>query len=169
MRDKLVSRTISRTDFFSRKYIRRTLPIMPMVITPSPLLKKVAEQVEHPGQIWIGTIDPSGAADDFLDYLGGSPCVHTKTAFERSSATSSLANAPQRPFSSWGTRQERSQKLASGIRAVSRSADRLCARVEVFRRAKAAGGRPLSRSWSLYDRDHRGTRLSRQRHTGRLD
>ena len=42
LRDKLVSRTISRTDFFSRKYIRRTLPIMAMVITPSPLLRKEA-------------------------------------------------------------------------------------------------------------------------------
>ncbi len=42
LRDKLVSRTISRTDFFSRKCIRRTLPIMAMVITPSPLLKKEA-------------------------------------------------------------------------------------------------------------------------------
>jgi hypothetical protein len=42
LRDKLVSRTISRTDFFSRKYIRLTLPIMAMVITPSPLLKKEA-------------------------------------------------------------------------------------------------------------------------------
>jgi len=31
LRDKLVSRTISRTDFFSRKYIRLTLPIMAMV------------------------------------------------------------------------------------------------------------------------------------------
>ena len=40
LRDKLVSRTISRTDFFSRKYIRRTLPIMAMVITPSLLLEK---------------------------------------------------------------------------------------------------------------------------------
>ena len=40
LRDKLVSRTISRTDFFWRKNIRRTLPIMAMVITPSPLLKK---------------------------------------------------------------------------------------------------------------------------------
>jgi hypothetical protein len=35
-------RTISRTDLFSRKYIRLTLPIMAMVITPSPLLKKEA-------------------------------------------------------------------------------------------------------------------------------
>jgi hypothetical protein len=42
LRDKLVSRTISRTDFFWRKYIRLTLPIMAMVITPSPLLKKEA-------------------------------------------------------------------------------------------------------------------------------
>jgi len=42
LRDKLVSRTISRTDLFSRKYIRLTLPIMAMVITPSPLLKKQA-------------------------------------------------------------------------------------------------------------------------------
>ena len=42
LRDKLVSRTISRTDLFSRKYIRLTLPIMAMVITPSPLLKKKA-------------------------------------------------------------------------------------------------------------------------------
>ena len=42
LRDKLVSRTISRTDSFSRKYIRRTLPIMAMVITPAPLLKKEA-------------------------------------------------------------------------------------------------------------------------------
>jgi hypothetical protein len=42
LRDRLVSRTISRTDLFSRKYIRLTLPIMAMVITPSPLLKKEA-------------------------------------------------------------------------------------------------------------------------------
>ena len=42
LRDKLVSRTISRTDFFSRKYIRLTLPIMAMVISPSPLLEKEA-------------------------------------------------------------------------------------------------------------------------------
>jgi hypothetical protein len=42
LRDRLVSRTISRTDFFWRKYIRLTLPIMAMVITPSPLLKKEA-------------------------------------------------------------------------------------------------------------------------------
>jgi hypothetical protein len=40
VRDKLVSRTISRTDFFSRKYIRLTLP-MAMVITP-PLPLKTA-------------------------------------------------------------------------------------------------------------------------------
>jgi len=31
-----------------------------MVITPSPLLKKEAGWVEHPGQIWIGTIAVSG-------------------------------------------------------------------------------------------------------------
>jgi hypothetical protein len=42
LRDKLVSRTISRTDFVSRKCIRLTLPIMAMVITPSPLLTKEA-------------------------------------------------------------------------------------------------------------------------------
>ena len=42
LRDKLVNPKISRTDFFSRKYIRLTLPIMAMVITPSPLLKKEA-------------------------------------------------------------------------------------------------------------------------------
>jgi len=42
LRDKLVSRTISRTEFFLRKNIRLTLPITAMVITPSPLLKKEA-------------------------------------------------------------------------------------------------------------------------------
>jgi hypothetical protein len=42
LRDKLVMRAISRTDFFWRCRIRRTLPIMAMVITPYPLLKKAA-------------------------------------------------------------------------------------------------------------------------------
>ena len=42
LRDMLVSRTISRTDFFWRKNIRLTLPIIAMVITRSPLLKKEA-------------------------------------------------------------------------------------------------------------------------------
>ena len=38
-----VRRAISRTDFLSRRCIRRTLPIMSMVITPcSRLLKKAA-------------------------------------------------------------------------------------------------------------------------------
>jgi hypothetical protein len=53
--------TISRTDFFSRKCIRLTLPIMAMVITPSPLLEKSAGQAEHPDQIRIGTIGLSGS------------------------------------------------------------------------------------------------------------
>jgi hypothetical protein len=48
------SRPASRTDFFSRKNIRLTLPIVAMVIDPLPLLKRMAWQVEHPGQ--IGTI-----------------------------------------------------------------------------------------------------------------
>ena len=34
---------------------------MAMVITPSPLLKTVAGQLEHPGQIWIGTIAVRGS------------------------------------------------------------------------------------------------------------
>ena len=34
---------------------------MAMVITPSPLLKTVAGQLEHPGQIWIGTIAVGGS------------------------------------------------------------------------------------------------------------
>jgi hypothetical protein len=34
LRDRLVARTISLTDFFSRRCIRKTLPIMAMVITP---------------------------------------------------------------------------------------------------------------------------------------
>jgi hypothetical protein len=43
LRDRLVALTISRTDFFSRRCIRRTLPIMAMVITPrTPLLEKEA-------------------------------------------------------------------------------------------------------------------------------
>jgi len=44
LRDKLVARTISRTDFFSRKCIHRTLPVMAMVITSCipPLRKKAA-------------------------------------------------------------------------------------------------------------------------------
>jgi hypothetical protein len=42
LRDKLVSRAISQTDFFSRKNIRLTSPIMAMVITFFPLLKKEA-------------------------------------------------------------------------------------------------------------------------------
>jgi len=32
--DRLVGREISRTDFFWKNYIRRTLPIMDMVSTP---------------------------------------------------------------------------------------------------------------------------------------
>ena len=40
LRDKLVSRTISLTDLFSRKHIRLTLPIMVMVITPFPPAQK---------------------------------------------------------------------------------------------------------------------------------
>ncbi len=34
LRDRLVALEISRTDFFWRNHIRRTLPIMAMVITP---------------------------------------------------------------------------------------------------------------------------------------
>jgi hypothetical protein len=42
---KLVALTISRTDFFSRWRIRRTLPIMAMVITPHtpPLCEYVGQ------------------------------------------------------------------------------------------------------------------------------
>jgi hypothetical protein len=34
-----------------------------------------------------------GGADDFLDYLGGSSCIHTKIGFEPCSCTSSWASA----------------------------------------------------------------------------
>ena len=40
LRDKLVIRAISRSDFLSRKYIRRILPIIAMVITSFSLLVK---------------------------------------------------------------------------------------------------------------------------------
>jgi hypothetical protein len=39
LRDKLVIRAISRTDFFWRKCSRRTLPIIAMVITPKSCSK----------------------------------------------------------------------------------------------------------------------------------
>jgi len=42
LRDKLVIRAISLTDFCWRKCNRRTFPIMAMVITPRPLLKNPA-------------------------------------------------------------------------------------------------------------------------------
>ncbi len=42
LRDKLVIRPISLTDFCWRKCNRRTFPIMAMVITPRPLLKNPA-------------------------------------------------------------------------------------------------------------------------------
>ena len=41
-REKKSVREIVRLTSLSRKYIRLTLPIMAMVITPSPLLKKEA-------------------------------------------------------------------------------------------------------------------------------
>jgi hypothetical protein len=40
LRDRLVSRAISRTVLFWRWCIRRTLPIMAMVITPAPRCPK---------------------------------------------------------------------------------------------------------------------------------
>jgi hypothetical protein len=52
LRDRLVALAISRTDLFSLWCIRRTLPIMAIVITPgTPPLKKAAGPAEHPGQI----------------------------------------------------------------------------------------------------------------------
>ena len=37
-------------------------------------------------------IIPSGGADDFLDYLEGSSCIHTRIGFEPWGSTSSWAN-----------------------------------------------------------------------------
>ena len=63
------------------------------------------------------------------------------------------------------------QELASGIRTMSRSAGALRAlEAEVFVRAEEVGGRPLSRSWSLYDRDkQQGTRPAGKRLADHLD
>ena len=55
LRDKLVIRAISRTDFFWRCRIRRTFPIMTMVITPHPLLKKAAGRLNIRVSFEFGT------------------------------------------------------------------------------------------------------------------
>mgnify|MGYP000855561331 CR=1 FL=1 len=49
---------VFRTHFFSRKFIRLALPLMALIITPSPLLKKEAGEgsmsfrVESDNLIW---------------------------------------------------------------------------------------------------------------------
>ena len=62
LRDSPVIRTSLRSDFLPWLCNRRILPIMSMVITPSPLLhKKAAGQVVHLAQSWVGTALKSGS------------------------------------------------------------------------------------------------------------
>ena len=48
---------ISPSESWSRSFMRRTLPIMSMVITFYISAESFSRDVEHPCQIWIGNLD----------------------------------------------------------------------------------------------------------------
>jgi hypothetical protein len=48
---------ISPSESWSRNFMRRTLPIMSMVITSYIPAESFSRAVEHPCQFWIGTLD----------------------------------------------------------------------------------------------------------------
>ena len=75
----------------------KAVPVKPAVVKPTaPPAVKVAANVSTGAA--IGPVSASaaslpGGADDFLDYLEGSSCIHTTTGFVPCSSTSSWTSA----------------------------------------------------------------------------